>query len=140
MVTIWSMSGLPARIPAVSSNARTLITACGKARRKLAIRGVEKSTSPRRRRVTTRMRGRGGRSSGFIGLVIAAADRLAWPRDRHAACSWWSLSGLADLGGTRLVFGRYRKSALRRFPVRMQHLIQLAIIFRKPAAIGFGVP
>src|SRR5262249_9713827 len=58
-----------ARIPAVFSNTRTSMTACRNVRRKLAIRDVAKSTSPSRRKVTTRMRGRGGRSSGFIDLT-----------------------------------------------------------------------
>src|SRR5260370_15437516 len=33
-----------------------------------------------------------------------------------------------------------RESASRGDPVRMQHLSELAIIFRKAAAIGFGMP
>src|SRR5215468_1101867 len=82
MVTTRSMSGLPARIPAVSSNTSTSITASRKARRKLAIRDVANSTSPSRRRATTRMRGRGGRLKGsmvFYSGVVKLTEELGEP-------------------------------------------------------------
>src|SRR5258708_3648479 len=82
MATIRSMSGLPARIPAVSSNTSTSMTASRKARRKLAIRDVANSTSPSRRRATTRMRGRGGRSKGsmvFDSGVVKLTEELGEP-------------------------------------------------------------
>ena len=58
MVIICAMSGLPCRMPSVPLNTSASMLALGRPRRRLRMSGVVSSTSPIRRKLTTRIRGR----------------------------------------------------------------------------------
>src|SRR6516165_6884671 len=68
MDTTLSMSGLPLRMSSVSRNTSMSSVACGNPRRIVRMSGVVSSTSPRRRSVITRMRGRSGSSKVVIAM------------------------------------------------------------------------
>src|SRR6516225_5055833 len=77
MDTTLSMSGLPLRMSSVSRNTSMSSVACGNPRRMVRMSGVVSSTSPRRRSVITRMRGRSG-SSRVVIAMSAGAERSAY--------------------------------------------------------------
>src|SRR6516164_6426038 len=66
--TTWSMSGLPLRMSSVSRNTSMSSVACGNPLRMVRMSGVVSSTSPRRRSVITRMRGRSGSERVVIAM------------------------------------------------------------------------
>src|SRR5215469_9780400 len=68
MDTMLSMSGLPLRMSSVSRNTSMSSVACGNPRRMVRMSGVVSSTSPRRRSVITRMRGRSGSERVVIAM------------------------------------------------------------------------
>src|SRR6516164_7315905 len=76
MDTTWSMSGLPLRMSSVSRNTNMSSVARGNPRRMVRMSGVVSSTSPRRRSVITRMRGRSG-SSRLVIVTSRGAERFA---------------------------------------------------------------
>src|SRR5215813_8364646 len=71
-----SMSGLPLRMSSVSRNTSMTSLARGNPRRMVRMSGVVSSTSPRRRSVITRMRGRSGRSRLVIVTSATRKDPL----------------------------------------------------------------
>ena len=71
----WSMSGLPARMPAVSAKTSASMRASGQARLMLRMSGVDSSTSPRRLSATIRMRGRDGSVMRVVISMLMGAYR-----------------------------------------------------------------
>jgi hypothetical protein len=81
-------------MPAVPENTSASIVASGKARRRLRISGVASSTSPMRRKETTRIRGLAG-SAIFAGAMLPAISSCRWVVEGFTAPFYSIVSGLS---------------------------------------------